>query len=192
MAPGTGGPLRADRAPPRAGHSRHAPGRWRARLDRLADGKAVAQVGAVLGRTFAYELLRAVAPLDELELWRGLVQLVRAEVLSPAGYRRRPRIRSSMPCSRRQPTSHCSGALRQQYHLCTAQVVAEQFPQTAETQPELLAQHYTEAGLAEEAGTGSGRASGAMHGLPLWKRLRTARKASPCSRHCRTPRARPA
>src|SRR5262245_38437399 len=38
----------------------------RARLDRLTDGKAAAQLGAVLGRTFAYELLQAVAPLDEL------------------------------------------------------------------------------------------------------------------------------
>src|SRR5262249_57027877 len=53
----------------------------RGRLDRLTDGKAVAQLGAVLGRTFAYELLRAVSPLDELVLWRGLVQLVQSEVL---------------------------------------------------------------------------------------------------------------
>jgi predicted ATPase len=37
---------------------------------------------------------------------------------------------------------------RQQYHQRIAQVLAEQFPETAETQPELLAQHYTEAGLS--------------------------------------------
>jgi predicted ATPase len=36
---------------------------------------------------------------------------------------------------------------RQQYHQRIAQVLAEQFPETAETQPELLAHHYTEAGL---------------------------------------------
>jgi tetratricopeptide (TPR) repeat protein len=35
------------------------------RLDRLTDAKEVAQLGATLGRTFAYELLRAVSPLDE-------------------------------------------------------------------------------------------------------------------------------
>jgi predicted ATPase len=40
---------------------------------------------------------------------------------------------------------------RQQYHQHTAQVLAEHFPQTAETRPELLAQHYTEAGLVEQA-----------------------------------------
>jgi predicted ATPase len=56
-----------------------------ARLDRLASVKEVAQLGAVLGREFAYELLRVVSPLDELELWRGLVQLVQAEVLYQRG-----------------------------------------------------------------------------------------------------------
>ena len=56
----------------------------RARLDRLTEGKAVAQPGAVLGRTFAYALLQAVAPLDEGALGRGLTQLVQAEIL-PSG-----------------------------------------------------------------------------------------------------------
>src|SRR5206468_6759430 len=56
-----------------------------ARLDHLAAAKAVAQLGATIGREFTYELLRAVAPMDELELWRGLVQLVQAEVLYQRG-----------------------------------------------------------------------------------------------------------
>src|SRR4029453_560246 len=47
-----------------------------ARLDRLTEGKAVAQLGAVLGRTFPLALLQTVAPLDELAVWRGLGQLV--------------------------------------------------------------------------------------------------------------------
>src|SRR5262249_14995560 len=42
-------------------------------------------------------------------------------------------------------------SIRQQYHQCIAQVLAEHFPETAETQPELLAHHYTEAGLIEQA-----------------------------------------
>ena len=45
-----------------------------ARLDRLATVKAVAQLGAVLGRTFAYELLQAVAPLDEVSLQQALAR----------------------------------------------------------------------------------------------------------------------
>src|SRR5262249_20036882 len=123
----------------------------RARLDRLTEGKAVAQLGAVLGRTFSYELLRAVSPLDELELWRGLVQLVRAEVLYQRGMP--PQATYMFKHALLQDTAYQSllRSTRQQYHQNTAQVLAEHFPQTAETQPELLAQHYTEAGLAEQA-----------------------------------------
>ena len=56
-----------------------------ARLDRLAPVKAVAQLGAVLGREFSYALLRAVAPLDEATLQHGLAQLVEAELLYQRG-----------------------------------------------------------------------------------------------------------
>ena len=47
--------------------------------------KAVAQLGAVLGREFSYELLRAVAPLDEATLQQALAQLVEAELLYQRG-----------------------------------------------------------------------------------------------------------
>src|SRR5512145_319564 len=50
-----------------------------ARLDRLGPVKAMAQLGATLGRDFAYDLLQAVAPWDEATLQRGLHQLVEAE-----------------------------------------------------------------------------------------------------------------
>src|SRR5262249_51655182 len=46
-----------------------------ARLDRLGAAKEVAQLGAVLGREFAYEVLRAIAPPDEVTLQHGLAQL---------------------------------------------------------------------------------------------------------------------
>src|SRR5439155_7444051 len=52
-----------------------------ARLDRLAAATEVAQLGATLGRTFSYELLRAVTPLDEAALQQALAQLVAAELL---------------------------------------------------------------------------------------------------------------
>jgi predicted ATPase len=122
-----------------------------ARLDRLGDAKAVAQLGAVLGRTFSYELLRAVAPLDELVMWRGLVQLVEAEVLYQQGVP--PQATYLFKHALLQEAAYQSllRSTRQQYHARTAQVMAERFPETAETQPELLAHHYTEAGLAEAA-----------------------------------------
>src|SRR5262245_47389876 len=54
-------------------------------LDRLAVVKEVAQLGAVLGRGFAYELLQAVAPLDEMTLQQALARLVEAELLYQRG-----------------------------------------------------------------------------------------------------------
>jgi predicted ATPase len=56
-----------------------------ARLDRLASARAVAQLGAVLGREFAYELIWAIALIDEATLLRGLAQLVDAELLYQRG-----------------------------------------------------------------------------------------------------------
>jgi class 3 adenylate cyclase/tetratricopeptide (TPR) repeat protein len=119
----------------------------RARLDRLTDGKAVAQLGAVLGRTFSYELLRAVSPLDELVLWRGLVQLVQAEVLYQRGMP--PQATYMFKHALLQEAAYQSllRSTRQHYHQRIAQVLEVRFPELCETQPELLAHHYTEAGL---------------------------------------------
>jgi predicted ATPase/class 3 adenylate cyclase len=122
-----------------------------ARLDRLASVKEVAQLGAVLGREFAYELLRVVSPLDELELWRGLVQLVQAEVLYQRGTP--PQATYLFKHALIQDAAYQSllKSTRQHYHQRIAQVLATQFPETTATQPELLAHHYTEAGLQAEA-----------------------------------------
>ena len=122
-----------------------------ARLDQLASAKAVAQLGATLGREFAYELLRAVSPMDELELWRGLVQLVQAEVLYQRGAL--PQATYLFKHVLLQDAAYQSllKSTRQQYHQRIAQVLEAQFPETVATQPELLAHHSTEAGLAELA-----------------------------------------
>ena len=78
-----------------------------ARLDRLSTARAVAQLGAVLGREFAYELIRAVAPMDETMVQRGLAQLVDAELLYQRGRPPRRGMSSNMPSSRRPPISRC-------------------------------------------------------------------------------------
>ena len=62
-----------------------------ARLDQLNTAKEVAQLGAVLGREFAYELLAAIAPQDQDSVQAGLAQLVQAELLYQRG--RPPRAR---------------------------------------------------------------------------------------------------
>ena len=56
-----------------------------ARLDRLGTARQVAQLGATLGREFSYEVIQAVAPLDEVVLQHELAQLVAAELLYQRG-----------------------------------------------------------------------------------------------------------
>ena len=78
-----------------------------ARLDRLATVKAVAQLGAVLGRTFSYEVLQAVTPLDEVSLQRAWSGWSRPNCSTSEGYRHRRPTCSSMPSSRKPLTSLC-------------------------------------------------------------------------------------
>ena len=122
-----------------------------ARLDRLATVKGLAQLGATLGREFSYELLLAVSPWDEGTLQRGLHQLVEAEFVYQRGLP--PQATYVFKHALIQDVAYQSllRSTRQRYHQRIAQVLAERFPETAETQPELLAHHYTEAGLREQA-----------------------------------------
>jgi predicted ATPase len=128
-----------------------------ARLDRLSTARELAQLGAVLGREFSYELLQAVALVDETTLQQGMRQLVDAELVYQRGLP--PRSRYVFKHTLIQDAAYQSllKSTRQQYHQRIAQVLAAHFPEIAETQPELLAQHYTEAGLAE-------------HAMPYWQR----------------------
>jgi predicted ATPase len=122
-----------------------------ARLDQLNRAKEVAQLGAVLGREFAYELLQAIAPQDEETLQAGLAQLVEAELLYQPG--RPPRTRYIFKHALIQDAAYASllKSTRQQVHQQIAQVLETQFPALGETQLELVAQHYTAAGCAEQA-----------------------------------------
>ena len=128
-----------------------------ARLDRLAAAKVVAQLGATIGRTFAYDVVQAVAPLDAATLQGALAQLVEAEVVAQRGLP--PQATYTFKHALIQDAAYESllRSTRQQYHQRIAQVLAERFPETAETQPEVLAQHYTAAGLHAQA-------------LPYWQR----------------------
>jgi predicted ATPase len=122
-----------------------------ARLDRLTTVKAVAQLGATIGRTFTYELLQAVASLDHATLQQGMRQLVEVELVYQHGVP--PQATYTFKHALIQDAAYQSllKSTRQQYHQRIAQVLEAQFPETAETQPELLAHHYTEAGLSEQA-----------------------------------------
>ena len=122
-----------------------------ARLDHLVTAKAVAQYAAVIGRQFSYTWLQAFSQLDEATLQRELGRLVEAEIVYQRGVP--PQSTYVFKHALIQDTAYESllKSTRQYYHQRIAQVVEEQFPETAETQPELLAHHYTEAGLTEKA-----------------------------------------
>jgi predicted ATPase len=122
-----------------------------ARLDRLAAVKAMAQLGATLGREFSYELLQAVSPWDEGTLQRGLQQLVEAEFLYQRGLP--PQATYVFKHALIQDTAYQSllRSTRQGHHQRIAQVLEGRFTELCETQPELLAHHYTEAGLMAQA-----------------------------------------
>jgi class 3 adenylate cyclase/predicted ATPase len=122
-----------------------------ARLDRLAAVKGLAQLGATLGREFSYELLQAVSPWDEDTLQRGLQQLVAAEFLYQQGLPPQATYRFKHALIQEAAYQSLLRSTRQQYHQRIAQVLEVRFPETAETQPELLAYHYTEADLNEQA-----------------------------------------
>jgi class 3 adenylate cyclase/tetratricopeptide (TPR) repeat protein len=122
-----------------------------ARLDHLETARGVAQLGATLGREFSYEAMQAVSPMDELTLQRGLSQLVKAELLYQHGLP--PQARYTFKHALIQDAAYQSllKSTRQRYHQRIAGVLAERFPDLVATQPELLAHHYTEAGLRELA-----------------------------------------
>ncbi len=122
-----------------------------ARLDRHPVSKEVAQLGAVLGRECAYATLKAVTPLDDATLQERLAQLVEAELLYQRG--RPPRARYTFKHALIQDVAYASllKSTRQHYHQQIAHLFVHHFPDLVETQPEVVAHHYTEAGLIEQA-----------------------------------------
>ena len=122
-----------------------------ARLDRLPKLREVAQLGAVLGREFEYEMLKALAPMDEARLQDGLSQLVEAELLYQRG--RPPRATYIFKHALIQDAAYQSllKRTRQQCHRQVADILESRFPETVETQPELLAHHHTEANSPQTA-----------------------------------------
>jgi class 3 adenylate cyclase/DNA-binding winged helix-turn-helix (wHTH) protein/predicted ATPase len=122
-----------------------------ARLDHLGSVKGLAQLGATLGRDFAYALLRAVSPWDEETLQRGLHQLIAMELLYQQGLPPQATYLFKHALIQEAAYQSLLYSTRRQYHQQIAQVLEAQFPDTVATQPELLAHHYTAADCMEPA-----------------------------------------
>jgi class 3 adenylate cyclase/predicted negative regulator of RcsB-dependent stress response/DNA polymerase III delta prime subunit len=123
-----------------------------ARLDRLGPAaKEVAQIGAVLGREFAYELIEPVAQRDERELQIALSQLNDAGLLFCRGTA--PNSSYLFKHALVQDTAYSTllRGRRQELHARVAAVLQQNFADLVERQPELLAHHLTAAGETERA-----------------------------------------
>ena len=121
-----------------------------ARLDRLGPGKEVAQIGAAIGRTFSHALLTSVMGNSEREL-AGLDRLIQTGLLFRQGVP--PYASYLFKHALVQDAAY--GMLlrepRRALHARIAETLERQFAEIAESQPELLARHYTEAGLIAKA-----------------------------------------
>ena len=122
-----------------------------ARLDRVPGVKQVAQTAACIGREFAYPLLAAISPIPEAELRAALERLVAAELVFARG--EPPEASYAFKHALVRDAAHESllKSRRQELHARTARALEERFQETLGVEPELLAGHFAEAGLAERA-----------------------------------------
>jgi len=119
-----------------------------ARLDRLGTAKEVAHWGAVLGREFRYEVLSTVVPYEAATLQEALGHLVQAELLFPRGLQPQT-MQYRFKHALLQEAAYASllTRRRQAMHRRVAEAFEAHFPELVANQPEMLAHHYTEAGL---------------------------------------------
>ena len=122
-----------------------------ARLDRLAPVREVAQIGAAIGREFSYRLLSAVAHQPDDRLQEALDRLVRAELVFGRG--EVPEAVYTFKHALVQEAAYASllRERRRTLHAHIAEALEGEFPEVAETQPELVAHHFASAGLPAPA-----------------------------------------
>jgi predicted ATPase len=129
-----------------------------ARLDRLGAPKEVAQIAAAIGREFSYALLAAVIGKPEEELRSGLDRLINAGLLFQQGSPPHATYLFKHALVQDAAYSTLLREPRRELQARIADVLESQFTEIAESQPELLARHCTEAGLIEKAAVLWGKA----------------------------------
>ncbi|HYU32292.1 MAG TPA: protein kinase [Thermoanaerobaculia bacterium] len=122
-----------------------------ARLDRLGQAKEVAQLAAVIGRAFSFELISAVSPFDPATLQRELDRLVQAELVYRKGIGARSQYLFKHALLQDAARELLLARDLQRLHQKVAEALEDRFPETAAAQPELLAHHYTEARQLDKA-----------------------------------------
>jgi class 3 adenylate cyclase/predicted ATPase len=121
-----------------------------ARLDRLGEAREVAQIGAVLGRNFTYMLLRAVGEIDDPALQSALDRLAGADLLIAEGAGHEANYRFKHALIQDAAYDSLLKSRRQALHRRAAEILRDQ-PVRAGAEPEVIAHHFTEAGLDDLA-----------------------------------------
>ena len=122
-----------------------------ARLDRLAPVREIGQIGAAIGREFSYSLLRVLVGRDEIALKNALAQLEQAELVFRRGEPPEAVYSFKHALVRDAAYESLLKSRRQQLHDQIARTLEERFAAIVASQPEIVAHHFTEAGLAEPA-----------------------------------------
>ena len=122
-----------------------------ARLDRLGPTRDVAQIGAVIGRGFSYSLIRAVAEIEDAALQTALERLAEADILLVQGLPPESEYRFKHALIQDAAYENLLKSRRQILHRRVGEVLRDQFAAGIAAEPELLAHHFTQAGLIEAA-----------------------------------------
>ena len=122
-----------------------------ARLDRLGTAREVAQIGSVIGRDFSFGLVRAVAGMEDVVLKQALDRLAEADILLVQGLPPESDYRFKHSLILDAAYENSAQSRRQVLHRRIAEILRDQFASRATTEPELLAHHFTRAGLTEAA-----------------------------------------
>jgi class 3 adenylate cyclase/predicted ATPase len=121
------------------------------RLDRLGPAKDIAQVGAAIGREFPHMFLAAVVQKPEPELNSGLDRLIEAGLLFRQGTPPHASYLFKHALVQDAAYSTLLREPRRALHARIAEILESQFAELADSQPELLARHYTKADLIEKS-----------------------------------------
>ena len=116
------------------------------RLDRVAPSRRLAQIAAVIGREFSYDLLSAASQIDEDDMQSALSLLEQADIIYRVGISPFVRFAFKHVLLRDAIYNSLLRGKRQQIHADIAAILEHDFPELAENQPEVLAYHYQEAG----------------------------------------------
>jgi class 3 adenylate cyclase/predicted ATPase len=122
-----------------------------ARLDRLGPARETAQVGSVIGRGFSYALLRTLTGMADAALQAALEQLTEADILFVQGLPPHSDYRFRHALIQNAAYENLLKSRRHVLHRRVAEVLRDHFPDTAAAEPELVAHHFTQAGLTDAA-----------------------------------------